>query len=60
METIILLCNTIGIGTYIMNIPADELFDGDPTVRPFASALNQGWDLDLYEIQKAIKDEFSI
>ena len=43
-----------------MNIPADELFDGDPTVRPFASALNQGWDLDLYEIQKAIKDEFSI
>ncbi|GBC03842.1 hypothetical protein RclHR1_05360002 [Rhizophagus clarus] len=53
-------CNMAGIGTYIMNIPANELFDGDITVRPFTPAMNQGFDLDLYEIHEAIVDEFNI
>ncbi|CAB4401186.1 unnamed protein product [Rhizophagus irregularis] len=53
-------CNMTGIGIYIMNIPANELFDGDITVRPFTQAMNQGFNLDLYEIQEAIVDEFNI
>ncbi|RIA99180.1 hypothetical protein C1645_731178 [Glomus cerebriforme] len=53
-------CNMAGIGIYIMNIPANELFDGDITVRPFTLAMNQGFNLDLYEIQEAIVDKFNI
>ncbi|CAB4378521.1 unnamed protein product [Rhizophagus irregularis] len=53
-------CNMANIGLYIMNIPANELFDGDSTVRPFTQAINQGFNLDLYEIQEAIRNEFNI
>ncbi|CAB4409115.1 unnamed protein product [Rhizophagus irregularis] len=53
-------CNMAGIGIYIMNIPANELFDGDITVRPFTQEMNQGFNLDLYEIQEAIVDEFNV
>ncbi|CAB4413314.1 unnamed protein product [Rhizophagus irregularis] len=53
-------CNMANIGIYIMNIPANELFDGNSTVRPFTQAINQGFNLDLYEIQEAILDEFNI
>ncbi|GBC15737.1 uncharacterized protein OCT59_027702 [Rhizophagus irregularis] len=53
-------CNMANIGLYLMNIPANELFDGDSTVRPFTQAINQGFNLDLYEIQEAIRNEFNI
>ena len=51
-------CNGIGIQTYQMNIPATELFDGDPTGVP-ASAIG-GFNLDLWEFQVVIRESFNI
>ena len=42
-------CARAGIPAYQMNIPATELFDGDPTGVP-ASAVG-GFNLDLWELQ---------
>ncbi|CAG8594433.1 3061_t:CDS:2 [Paraglomus brasilianum] len=44
--------------TYQMNIPATELFDGDPAGVP-ASAIG-GFNLDLWEFQVVIRESFNI
>jgi len=40
-----------------MNIPAAELFDGDPNV---PAEVANGFDLDLWELQVIVRDEFNI
>ncbi|CAI2178223.1 19385_t:CDS:2 [Funneliformis geosporum] len=47
-------CDRAGIPIYQMNIPAAELFDGDPNGVPMAAA--GGFNLDLWEVQvKSLK-----
>ncbi len=52
-----LACSRAGIPTYIMNIPAAELFDGDPNV---PAEVANGFDLDLWKLQVTVRDEFNI
>ena len=51
-------CAMAGIPAYQMNIPATELFDGDPAGVP-ASAIG-GFNLDLWEFQVVIRESFNI
>ncbi|CAG8594941.1 119_t:CDS:2 [Paraglomus occultum] len=54
----IVLAVKAGIPAYQMNIPAIELFDGDPTSVP-ASAVG-GFNLDLWELQFVARQEFNL
>ncbi|CAG8504416.1 4453_t:CDS:1 [Acaulospora morrowiae] len=51
-------CARAGIPDYQMNIPATELFNGDPTGVP-ASAVG-GFNLDLWELQLVARQEFNL
>jgi len=51
-------CARAGIPAYQMNIPATELFDGDPTGVP-ASAVG-GFNLDLWELQFEARKGFRL
>ncbi len=51
-------CARAGIPAYKMNIPATELFNGDPTGVP-ASAVG-GFNLDLWELQFVARREFKL
>jgi Uma2 family endonuclease len=51
-------CNGADIQTYQMNIPAAELFDGDPTGIP--AAASGGFNLDLWELQVDVRRGFNV
>jgi hypothetical protein len=52
-------CNASGIPTYTMNIPGTELFDGVPA-NFLPSNFNLGCNLDLWELQESILDDYVI
>jgi len=52
------LCNAPGIQIYQMNIPAAELFNGDPLGIPAAAV--GGCDLDLWQLQLKVRRGFNL
>ncbi|CAI2164465.1 14070_t:CDS:2 [Funneliformis geosporum] len=51
-------CNMTEIPTYKMNIPAAELFDGDPNTIPAVAA--EGFNLDLWKLQDKVRKGFNV
>ena len=47
------LCDEFGIENYLMNIPANELYYGNPNGIP--QGAENGFDLDLYDIQVTVQ-----